>query len=457
MTLTSLLNTGRSTILAHQTALNVAANNTANAGTEGYAKRDIRFGSVGPFSGVAITSVQRRTEQFLGGRILAERSKVGAEEAKTSSLRALELHFTEGAASVGEQLDAFFNAVRTLESSPTDLQLRRDVLSKAEALALSFSNTANRMQEERRQVDYSLDAMVGRVNELTREIAKLNEQILGLESTGQEASDLRDRRDVAVTELADLVPVTAFEGLNGNVTVLLGGGNALVQANQASTLRAEEDVAYGGLRRIDLVDPGGTTMDITARLRSGKIGGTLELRDDELPTLNQQLDQLAFDFVNAVNGVHFAGYGMDGATGRDLFNPVPVADAAANVTLIPGIADNPDWLAASTTVAEANGGNDNLLALSNLADVQLAGGGLRTFGEEVAEMVGVMGRTVQANLGGLERATLQLEQLQTMKESQTGVSLDEEMIDITRFQRAYQAGARIVTTVDEMYQTILTM
>ena len=148
---------------------------------------------------------------------------------------------------------------------------------------------------------------------------------------------------------------------------------------------------------------------------------------------------------------------MDGGTGRDFFEPVALQGAAASLRLATGMADNPDWIAASATADEAVGGNDNLLALVDLESQKVAGGGLRTFAEEVANITSNVGRTSREAIDDESRAQLQLGQLEGMRASQIGVSLDEEMIDLTRYQRAYQAGAKIVTTADELYQTILNM
>jgi flagellar hook-associated protein 1 FlgK len=457
MSLTGVLNTGRSTLLAHQLALQTASNNAANADTEGYARRDVQMRAVGPLSGVEVSSIRRRAESFLGGRILAELAERGSGQAQSSSLSALELRFTEGAGSLGERVDAFFESVRALATNPTDMQLRRDVLEHASSMTDTFNIIARDLTAERRMVDSALGPSVDSANSLAAEIGSLNQRILELETGSQEASDLRDRREVALASLADLVPISTFENDQGQVTVLLDGGLALVSGKEVSQLRAIQDAAYGGYQRIDLLTPGGLATDVTRSLRSGRIGGSLGLRDDVLPALADTLDRLAFDVATAVNGVHFAGYGLDGATGRNLLQPVALSGAASALRLETGLSDRPEWIAAASSAGAAVGGNDQLLALHGLGNALLAGGGTRTFRGEVAELVGTVGRLVQDNRESIDRATQQLDQLGSMRESQIGVSLDEEMIDITRFQRAYQAGARIIQTVDAMFESVLGM
>ncbi len=455
MSLSGILNTGRNTLLAHQAALQVVSNNTANADTEGYSRQDVDLRSTGPLAGVKLASVRRRTESFLGGRLLAQNSQAGAQEAQAPRLEVLETMFTEEASGLGPRLDDFFNALRNLTTDPTDLQFRSEFLSRAKLLAETFRGDVARLDEQRSDVDRDMVDLTSQASSLTQEIATLNGRISELEGSGQEASDLRDRRDAAIQELSALVPISTFEDASGQVTVLLDGQYTLVQMDQAASFSTEPDANYGGYRRLDVTTPGGATFDITASLRSGRLGGQLALRDDKIPDVIAAVDQLAYDLATNMNAAHSAGYGLDGVTGRDLFQPPTLGDAARNLQLTAGMIDNPSWIAASTTAGQAVGGNDNILAMIDMETQKLAGGGTRTFMEEIGNTTAVVGRMSRDTQDALARANMQIEQLDAMRQSQIGVSLDEEMLDLTRFQRAYQAGARIVSTVDEMYQTLL--
>lgn len=457
MALSGILNTGRNSLLAHQAALSVVSQNTANAETAGYAKRDASLASLGPMGGVTLASVRRRAALFLGTRMLAQRAEAGAAGARRPALELVEAQFATDGGGLGPRIDAFFNSLRVLATDPADTQLREDVLAKAEAMTDTFRAHAAQIENERGEIDRILADKAKAVGTRTSEIAELNRRITQLEASGQEASDLRDRRDVLVDELAALVPIRTFYDETGQLTVLLGDQFTLVQLDQAAHLETEPDPNLGGMRRVDLVSADGSRTDVTGVLRSGEIGGLLEARDDTLPGILGQLDQLAFDLVEQVNLVHQAGYGTDGGTGRDFFQPTTLAGAAQALRLSTGLADNPAWIAAAGSAADAVGGNDNLLALVDLESQKVAGGGQRTYAEEVANITANVGRASRTAIDDEQRATLQLGQLEQMRASQIGVSLDEEMIDLTRYQRAYQAGARIVTTADEMYQTILSM
>jgi flagellar hook-associated protein 1 FlgK len=184
----------------------------------------------------------------------------------------------------------------------------------------------------------------------------------------------------------------------------------------------------------------------------------LALRDDTLASTASRIDALAYDIATSFNAVHAAGFGLDGGTGRDLFTtPGSVTGAALQLSLAPGMGGNPDSVAAAADAATAVGGNANLLALADLADADVAGGGNRTFAEEFAAILGDIGRASARQRLGVAQGEVQLAQLQALDDAQTGVSLDEELMDINRFQRAYQAAARIITALDELYQTVLSL
>ncbi len=455
-TLLSILDTGRSSLLAHQAAISTASNNSANVNVEGYSKRDVSFRSIGQHSGVGVESVRRRANIWLDRRVMMERTRLGTRQSQAEGMAGVEAQFGSFEGGLGGMLDDFFASVRGLSTAPTDPQARAAALAAGQTLADGFASTAAGLKRQRSQTDGVLRHAADDATALASDIAALSGQITRSEASGGEASDARDRRDVLVAALAELVEINPITNDDGTYSVFLSNGLPLVQGDRSFTLQATPDGALGGLSRIDYVDDTGVATDLTADLRQGRIGGLLTLRDDALADLTDRLDQLAFDFATAFNGIHAAGFGVDGGTGRNFFAaPGAVAGAARGLALEAGLADNPDRIAASTTAAGAVGENDNLLALTALSSTEIAGGGSRTPAEEIAEFVGFIGRETAGHRSGAEQAEVALATTTAMKDSSTAVSIDEELIDITRFERAYQAGARIITTVDRMFETIL--
>jgi flagellar hook-associated protein 1 FlgK len=455
-TLGGILQTGRSAIMAQQAAIATASVNTANAETVGYSRRDVTFTALPGASGVGIGAILRRTAPLLEQRLVLQRGRLGAHEAKSEGLSSIERMFAEAEHGLGARLDAMFSSLRTLGSSPADEQFRRDVISRGQALADAFASAADGIDRERTQADAALVQDVARASQLVSAIAEQNARVMAsAPGTPDHASHL-DNRALLIDELAQLCEITTIPEGDGSVTVLLSGGMGLVQGDHAASLRASYDAVIGGLHRVEIVDVSGAALDVTTSLRGGTIGGRLELRDEVLIEQGDRLDRLAYDLATTMNAQHRAGFGTDGVTGRDFFAPpAQVAGSARGLALAAGLTDNPEWLAAASTAATATGGNDNVLALAGLADQSLANGGRSTFVGELAGMIGDLGRAARSEADGVESTELALEQTRALHQSSTGVSIDEELIDITRFERAYQAGARIVQTVDRMYEALL--
>lgn len=456
-TLSGLLNIGRSTLAAHQAAIGVVSGNTANADTVGYSRREVQIRSV-VGGGVGVAAIARRSATFLEQRVLGANARFGAHDAKASGLGAVESALADTDYGIGARLDALFASMRTLSVDPADLQLRADVIARGTAVATGFATGADAIARERSTADGAIGLEIQRVNQLTSAIARANADI-GAAAPGSPArADRIDERERLLHELAGLVEIKTLPGDDESLTVLLQGGPVLVQQDAAASMRATADPALGGYSRIDLVDPSGAPLDVTSSLRGGSLGGRLELRDDTLADLAASLDTLAFDFANAFNAVHAAGYGTDGATGRDFFDvPATSAGAAQALGLAAGLEDNPAWLATATDAASAVGGNGNLLLLVDLADANLAMGGTATAGQAIASIIGDVGREARSARDTASDASTQLEQSRALFQSEVGVSVDEELIDLTRFERAYQAGARIIETVDRLYEAVLSL
>jgi flagellar hook-associated protein 1 FlgK len=457
-TLGGLLQIGRSAIVTHQAALSVVSSNTANADTVGYAKRDVQFSSLAAGGGVGIGAVLRRSSDLVAQRVLLANGRLGAHQAMSDGLGALEGKFTDREAGLGGSLDAFFAALRTLATDPADAQLRGDVLARADALTSAFSDAAATIDRERRGTDGAISVELARVNQLAAQIADANERVASTAPDTADRAEQLDRRQQLVDELGGLVQLTTLPAADGTLTLLVQGGATLVQGANAASLRGTPDAANGGLLRVDLVDVSGAALDVTDDLRGGSIGGRLMLRDETFVATADSLDQLAYDLATSFNAVHGAGFGTDGVSGRDLFAPpAQVAGAAAGFALAPGMIDNPAWFAAADTAAGASGNNDNLLSMLALADAPLAAGGTLTAGQQVASMIGEIGRNARAETDAADEAAASLEQNQALLQSATGVSIDEELVDLTRYQRAYQAGARIISTVDTLFDTLLAL
>jgi flagellar hook-associated protein 1 FlgK len=208
---------------------------------------------------------------------------------------------------------------------------------------------------------------------------------------------------------------------------------------------------------LDLVlHTGGVTRNIGLNNLGGEFYGLVNIRDTVIPGLNDNLDTLAFNIINAVNTAHAAGAGLDDpATSRDFFTAIPELDAARYISV--ALTDSNQVAAAAQPVPPATvapGDNRNALTIANLGE-KLSINGSDTFDSYYGKMVstvGIMANQNTLSLGGAEDAMVQL---QNLRDGLAGVSLDEEMISLIQFQRGFESAAKFLSTVDEMMASLM--
>jgi flagellar hook-associated protein 1 FlgK len=207
---------------------------------------------------------------------------------------------------------------------------------------------------------------------------------------------------------------------------------------------------------IEHVGINGQITNLTAVLTSGEVGGLVDVRDNVLGQQLTALDTLAFTFASAVNAQHAAGFGLDGLTGRALFlAPVPAPGTAANLSIDPLITGNPNFVAASQTAITVPGDNRNMQAIANLQNLAQAGLGNVTFNRSYGQIVHQIGLAAEDNSIRRDVTQAKSEQSEKLRASVEGVSIDDEMIDLTRFQKHFEANSRVVTTVNQLLDSIL--
>lgn len=447
----SILGVARDAMLAQTAGLDVTGQNIANVSTPGYVRRrailEARSNRGGPEGGVYFRGIQRTFDRFAQARVVSESGLRGAARARAGALSALQsIVAPDGGPNIGDRVNALFGAFNQLALKPDDPTARAAVLAKADDLAAAFHDTAAQLGNAKGELFQSAVATGGEINERLTEIAELNQKIGEATAQGDPAADLRDQRDKLIGEVGDRMQVQAVEDASGKMT-LLSSGSVLVEGDQASSVQV--GLAQSGALQISIARPGGAVVDVTAKVTSGTLGGLREARDVDLPALQQNLDQLAYDLAGAVNGVHAAGVGLDGVGGRPLFAPpAAVQGAAYGFAVDPSVAGQPSHLAAAKTAANLPGGNDVALQLAQLAGQPLGAGG--TPSERFASLCGELGAE---QLGAEQDLALRdgtVAQAEALRDSASGVSLDEEMVELTRYQRAFEASMKVLRTADEL-------
>jgi len=256
-------------------------------------------------------------------------------------------------------------------------------------------------------------------------------------------------------ELAELTGATPVPNGQGDISMVLASGTALVSEDQAATLSVIPDPANRGHLAIQatLADGSGP---VGVTLSNGTLGGVLEARDVSLKAAEDSVDQLAFDFANAMNTVHQAGFDLNGTTGHDLFTVSATAlGAASTLTVEAALAADPDMISASATAAGVPGDATNVFALIAVENQALSSG--KPAEGTLSRIIADFGSASQrAKAMAAQEAALR-DNLVTMRESASGVSIDEELIEMTRSQRAFEAVTKVITAADEMLQTLMNL
>ena len=228
----------------------------------------------------------------------------------------------------------------------------------------------------------------------------------------------------------------------------------MVEAGKARSLSAVPDPVTG-FNQVHM-SMGTTTIDISSALTSGSLGAAIEERDVILGGMEAELDDLAFTIHQDVNTLHFAGFGQDGVTARNFFGTIAGPAGAARAISLDALVDgNPDAIAAATTAAGLPGDNTNAKALAALSSTGSMAFGTQTFTEYYSSFIAQLGHDAQLSMQESTRTELQLEAAMNVRDQASAVSLEEEAMDLVRFQDSYQAAARVMNVAKEMLDELL--
>lgn len=451
----------RRALSAQQRAVDITGHNIANANTKGYSRqvaslkatdgytlagfdRPTAAGLIG--TGVDLDSIERMRDGFVDLQIRKESLAQGRWEARQKALEQVELIVAEPSESgLRAALDGFWQSLEDLAQTPESDAARSVVRQQAVALTDLFRSTYGQLDELRSSVDQDIRTKVGEINVLASQVAALNVQITKAESMGNQANDLKDQRDLAINKLSKMVNLTVGAGPMGTVSLSIQGAT-LVELGTFRAMRAEPDAANNGMVRVTW-----ETSGADVGLTGGELKGLLEIRDGDLGRYMADLNTLASGLATEINTVHRAGYGLDGLSNRDFFaaNDGSATIDAHNIAVSPGVAANPQWIAAAS-VANAPGDGSNALKMAAKLDEKVLSSntiGLRDFYGSLISSIGVDAN--QASDMARNQTTL-VDHLEQLGQSVSGVSLDEEMTNLIRYQQGYQAAARVMNTMDEM-------
>jgi flagellar hook-associated protein 1 len=451
------LEIAKSALIAHRAAMAVSGKNVANASTAGYVRRRADLSVIsgnglagseagGIAGGVALTGVQRLQDDLLAEQINAQTARKASAEAQSNALGAIDTMFGDsGNGGISSALGEMFDSFNALASTPTLPSAREDVVAKCTALADAITGRATDLVKAQQEIDAQLSDTITTINDLASEVAECNKALGGVDNTSA-AADILDQRDTAVTRLAELCGAVGIPQANGTMDLVIGGAR-LVQGDHAEPLTLVTDATRPDLHQVALrgqTNPAGL---------SGTVGGMLQARDGNISAYLDQLNTLTTSLQSVVNVQHTAGFDLQGNAGVALFTCTP-GSPALTLKLQPSIAADPRLLAASSS-ATINADGSNAVALQDLRNAKALSGGVQTLEQFSADLVTHVGRDAANAMDAADKRGQLLTSMNERYQGETGVSLDDEAIDVMQYQRAYQAAAQIVNVSLEMVDSVL--
>lgn len=452
-------------LAAQSRAIEITGKNLANVNNTTYARQRVIFGDRGSVQttngaeslGLEALGVQQQRDLLLDRQVMREIALKASFEAEQSGYQRAQAGLgqsidrtqsasqagTSGSAGLSAAIDDFFNAFQSFASRPTDDGERQMLLQKAGILTDRFQLADARLAQSQSDLNAEVNTDVEDVNRLLSTIAELNSQIGRFEINAPgSAVDLRDQRQARLEELAAKLPVEISETSGGQIQVLAkdGTGADVLLVDRGAV---QGTVAFDGTQ----ITAGASATPLA--LSAGSIKGALTARDGAIQTLRNDLDQLARQLVTSVN----AAYNPTGTTG-DFFNAAGTTSGSISIV---------STLTARTLKASdggAAGDNSLALAVAQLANASFSTGSGDhidgTFSGFFSKSVSKLGQALATANSRVEDQS-NIEQLvRSQRDGVSGVSLDEEMADLLKYQRAYQASSRVFSVMDQLLEDVVT-
>jgi flagellar hook-associated protein 1 FlgK len=441
------LNRALSGLRAAQTRMNTIGQNISNVDTPGYTRQVVTLNESNPYSspvgwmgsGVDVASVTRARDGFLDARVRAGSDARSSLQTRADLLQRTESTLGEPDQGLTGPLSAVWSAFENLASSPSDSSARITALSALGSLTTRVQQVATGLTQLGADARQALAAKVADVNSKLQQVADLNKAISASSANGP-PNDLLDKRDQLIDQLASEAGATVVQTGDGPARVVIGAISA-ADGTSATPLTLRSDGTIG-------VGSSGPAVTV-----GGEIGGYQSFLSGDLSGVQTRLDSFVKDFASALNAQHAAGYASDGSAGGPLLSYSASAPAA---TLAVAITD-PSMLALSSAAGVPFPTNNgvNAQALADLRTAQAAGGGTGNLGGALQSMATDLGATTASVVSSAQSQQSLLQAVQSARQGSEGVSIDEEMTNMIEAQRAYEAAARVMTTVDSALDVLI--
>ena len=450
-------------LATQQAGTTVAGQNMANVNNPAYAREQtviqtsdsIETSAGEEGTGADVVSITEARDSLLDNQIQSENSVTGSFTAQQTALQNAEAYLGEQLSSTSSSSSAtsssnglaamLSNLFNSFSSMTTDAGDSATVVQAAQAVTNQFNQVSANLSQVRSNLNTTIQNNVASCNQDLNQIATLNQQIVQAEAGGGTANNLVDTREQTIENLAGLVNISTTAQSNGSVNISIGGVSMVAGSSAVDGLQTYD---AGGGQLLIQEENSATPLSVTG----GSIGGNITARDGALSTLQTSLDTLASQLVTQVNNIYSAGYDSSGGTGQLFFT----GNSAANISVNSALVSDPSQFQASST-AGAGGDTKIALALANLSTQTIPALGNKSLSQSYSQTVSNLGNAIDAATNQLNTSQAISTSLTNQRSSESGVSIDQEMTDLMEYQKAYEASAQLVTTLDSMMETVIDM
>jgi flagellar hook-associated protein 1 FlgK len=465
------LELGKRALYAQQAALSTTGHNIGNANTVGYTRQRAEMQATRAISvqgmqlgtGVEVNKLVRLREEYIDVQIRGENKNLGYWEAKSDTLSKIEGILNEPSDDgLAFTMDEFWKGWEELAKTPDSAATRAVVRQKGVAVTETFKYLSDSIDLMQRDLKHVINTKTSEVNSLATQIGNLNDQISRLVANNYQPNDLYDHRDVLIDQLSKIVNVTVTNSTNGMVDVSAGSG-VLVSGKTANTLSIGFDPT-SGLVNPDEIKINGSKVTLDSGELLGRIesfgiegGGT----KSTIPTLKDKINNLAMTFANAVNAVHLSGLNLDNINGVSTTKVAFFTGTSASDLIVnPDIMNSLNLIAAANEETPGKSSTGNGKNAQDMANIKFDGslifsGTTSTVNDFYRNIIGQLGVDSQEAGRMLNNSEVIVNQVENRRQSVSGVSLDEEMANMIKFQQAYNAAARMVTSMDECLDKVI--
>lgn len=438
-----LLAIGRSGAQAARIALDVTAQNISNAASEGYVRRSARmaevsstggFGRIGDvsLSGVRLDAVVRNADLFRQAEVRRTGADASRASAEVAGLENIEAAVEQSG--VYDAVVKFEGSLQQLVGDPTSDSLRANVIEDARTLVGTFNIASNALDSVGKGLQFEANDGVTQINTLAAQLGQVNLRLARASDASSDQTALLDQRDNLLQQLSTFADVTTSIAVDSTVSVQLGGATApmLVQGGTVKTLA----MATSGTGTLSF-SVGGTAV----ALAGGSLAGKAQAAS-KLAGIHSRLDAVAKSIADTVNAAQTAGVALNGSAGQPMFTGQTAAALSLALTSGSGIATAPAG-------AQANSRDpSNLNALRTALASADPAGGLDALLFDISGTVQGRKVTRDALQTIANTASISLQ-------AQAGVDLDQEAVNLVRYQQAFQASGKVMQTAKDIFDTLL--